>query len=262
MTPRILLFDLSALSFQCFFPAEQAHKANPEKYDLRQVFLFNLDRKIDGILKDVGAKPEDCIFVKDGKDPVRKQLLPKYKSNRPKRDVDPRPWAIEHLLSRGFRVMWSATAEADDAIASLAQGLCAVGQSVVVVSPDKDLWALWAPPRVRIYLPTKGKWLTLTDMESKLGVSEAKHVHLVKTLWGDPSDCIPNLAPRLQKTLMPLVKCSDGTLNEFFARVQNVGVSTSCYQTLRKNWEQIETNYKVVQLRTDCEVVDFDGSEC
>ncbi len=278
----VVLVDFSGLAWTCWEPAVSAqeagqkalaeHKARcatcemgdacgdtPRQYDPQKVLLTNLDLKFGTLIEAIDVPVKQWVMVKDGRDEKRRQLLPEYKAQREQKPFDPRPLAEEHVRKKGCRFAWSPHAEADDAIAAMAtvlsRGVPEAGiwpKDVIIVSSDKDLWQLWNPPLVRIYLTAKKEWLTEAYMEKKLRVTEARHVRLVKALWGDPSDNIPNAVPRMQKQLLPLIKASDGTLQDFLPRT--VGIGGRAEELLSANGLQVATNYDVVGLYDDVPV--------
>lgn len=274
----IVLVDFSGLAHACWEPAVSAQEAGeaalashrtgcavctmgdpcsnlPKQYDAKEVFVTNINLKFGTLAEALGSSVKTWVMVKDGRDERRRQLWPAYKANREQRDFDPRPLAESIIRAKGCRFCWNPNAEADDTIATMASDLCDA-MNVVIVSSDKDLWQLWDPPRVRIYLTTKKEWLTAEYMEKKLRVNRASQVRLVKALWGDPSDNIPNAIPRMQAQLLPLVKSSDGSLRRFWDEVTNhQGLTAKCHELLAKGQGQVNTNWLVVGLYDDAEVV-------
>jgi 5'-3' exonuclease len=278
MTDTVVLVDFSGLSWTCYEPAlsaqvagEQAlaeHKtkcalcemgdpcdSKPRQYDARQILLTNIDLKIGTLSESIDTSVKTWIMVKDGKDARRRFLWPAYKANREKKPFDPRPLTEEYLRKKGCRFCWSPEAEADDTIATMARDLSESGMNVIIVSSDKDLWQCWDPPRVRIYLTTKKEFLTREYMEKKLRVTEPGQVRLIKALWGDPSDNIPNAIPRMQAQLVPLVKSCNGSLQDFLAQTQRMPLSARCQQLLKEQLSQVLTNWDVVGLYLDVPVV-------
>ncbi len=274
----IVLVDFSGLAWTCYEPALSAQEAGeatlaahrakcancelgepcptkPRQYDAKKVLLENLDLKFGTLTEAIDTKVKTWVMVKDGKDARRRQLWPAYKANREQKPFDPRPLAEEHVRKKGARFCWSPEAEADDTIATMAGDLVAGGFNVIIVSSDKDMWQVWDPPRVRIYLTTKKEFLTREYMEKKLRVNEPNQVRLVKALWGDSSDNIPNALPRMQKQVLPLVKSCQGDLEAFFTSMSTVAVGDRCMELLDKGRQQIRTNWEVVGLYLDVPVV-------
>lgn len=277
MSNVIVLVDFSGLSWCCWAPAVSAQEAGqkalaehqakcascelgepcptkPRQYDPKKVLLENIDLKLQTLYDAIDVPVKSWIMVKDGRDERRRQLYPAYKGNREEKSFDPRPMTEEYLRTKGCRFCWCPDAEADDTIATMAIDLSEAGMRVVIVSADKDLWQVWNPPYVRIYLTTKKEWLTVDYMDKRMRVTDPRHIRLVKALWGDPSDNLPNALPRMQKQVLPLLKKSDGSLDAFLSSMSTVAVGDRCMELLDKGRDQIRTNYEVVGLYTDVPV--------
>lgn len=287
----IVLVDFSNLAHTCWHPAVAAQEAGlkaleehrgkcvvceigdpcdakPRQYDAKKVLLENLNLKFGTLAEAIGTSVKTWVMVKDGRETKRRQLWPAYKGTREPMEFDPRPLAEEHLRAKGCRFCWSPEAEADDTIATMATDLAASGMDVVIVSSDKDMWSLWNPPQIRIYLTTKKEFLTREYLGSKFpersktskvpGIEDVRHVRLCKALWGDPSDNLPNAAPRMQAELTPLIKSGDGTLSGFFIQAECAflrgQLSKRCHQLLVDCGGQVCTNYEVAGLYLDVPV--------
>jgi 5'-3' exonuclease len=271
---EIVLVDFSNLAHCVWHPAVAAQKAGedalvahkaqcasceigepctnkPRQYDAKQVLLTNLDLKLQTLSEAIVPPIKSWVFVKDGKDLSKRALFPGYKSGRPVMEFDPKPLAEAHLREKGCRFAWSSHAEADDAICTMANDLKASGMKVVVVSSDADLWALYDPPLVRIYLMTRKEWLEPAHIEKKFGFREPQFIRLSKSLWGDSSDAIPNVVPRQQKQLMPLIKASDGTLEGLESLLTQSAVSAKCWALFYGNVKQVRVNYQLVTLNAE-----------
>lgn len=273
MRPTITLVDFSGLAWTCYEPALSAQRAGeedlarhrekcavcelgepctsrPRQYDAKDVLLTNIDLKFETLAEAIQTPVKTWVMVLDGQDDWRRKVCPQYKGNREKKDYDPRPRAEQHVRGKGCRFVVSEKAEADDAIATMALQL-RDQFDIVVVSSDKDLWAVWDPPAVRVYLPVKKAWLDREYMEKRLRVDQPRHIRLVKALWGDPSDNLPNCAPRTQAQLVPLIKQSDGTLDHFLALAKSASLTDTCRGHLNRGLANICGNYQVVGLLTD-----------
>lgn len=278
MNNTIVLVDFSNLVHACWHPAEAAQKAGeeelarhrekcascdvgelctsrPRQYDARQVLLTNLDLKFQTLAEAIQVPTKQWLMVKDGHDTRKRELFPAYKAGRTELAEDIKPLAEQHIRSKKCRFVWSPAAEADDLIATITRQLVhadwahdKVPFDVVIVSSDADLWALYEPPRVRVFLMTRKEWLTPAHIEKKFGFPDPRFIRLHKSLWGDASDAIPNAVPRMQKQLLPLIKASDGTWPDFHRLASTTGISERCAQLLRENIQQVEVNLKLVTL--------------
>jgi 5'-3' exonuclease len=139
--------------------------------------------------------------------------------------------------------------EADDAIATLVRANR--GQRpIVIASGDKDLWALFDPPAVRVYNPITQKYLEPEKVGEKFHGLEPKHIRVAKAFWGDPSDGLPNVAPRQQKQLVPLIKSTDGDLMAVLA-LAGQSVNERCLVLLNDNMNQVLLNWRMAGLNDD-----------
>ncbi|MHB8765802.1 MAG: PIN domain-containing protein, partial [Deferrisomatales bacterium] len=93
--------------------------------------------------------PDGVAVVFDAPGPNhRHQLFPEYKANReaPAEDfLVQLPYVHRALAALGLRVLSVSGVEADDVLGTLALGLAAAGDEVVVVTGDKDFCQLVGP---------------------------------------------------------------------------------------------------------------------
>jgi len=243
----ILLVDFSNFVNVCWWPAVQAQEADA-KYDAKLVLRTNIEHKMatmDAAMD--GLHNYEVFFVEDRPPKAKYELYPLYKANRPPKDFDPRPLAKEYLAGRGVFI-WSPDNEADDAIATLVHQLWGTDSSVVVVSSDKDLWQL-IQKGVRIWSPSTGKFVDEAAIVKAFGVADPKHIPLVKALWGDSGDNVPNAVPRMQKQLLPVIKDSDGSLGDFWMIHFGYNLTDRCEVLLTQGLEQVKINYELVKLK-------------
>lgn len=236
-----------------------AFEADPSKYKAEDVLCTNLDHKLTTIRKrmvEAGIEKFKFVFVEDRRSERKYKLFPAYKGNREEHETDPRPIAKEWLKKQGLKTfVYSPDNEADDTLATL----CAkAGKNpVIIVSSDKDLWQLLEPPRIAIYSIRKDDFIWPKDLEEEYGISEPRHLPLYKALWGDRGDNIPNAVPRMQKQLLPVIKKSDGSLRNFadMTNVAGDSLTKKCWELLAKGKDQVEINYQLVKLDTECPLV-------
>lgn len=92
--------------------------------------------------------------------------------------------------------MESPIHECDDLIAALPRNF--PKQRVIIASNDRDLWRLLKYPKVSI-IGSKGAEVTHQAFKEEFGFDEPDLVLPFKALFGDSSDNIPSLLPRVQK---------------------------------------------------------------
>lgn len=193
---------------------------------------------------------------------ARQQVVPEYKAHRREDRFDPMPDATKvvravpglHLMEPGH--------EGDDAICWVAER-CSTKQ-VVVLTGDRDLWALLRFPHVRVLSPNLKRYVTPADVEENYLVTDPARIPLAKAVFGDGSDGLkgvhglqsktskqrPHVAPLLNA---PALARTDRVVETFYA----VGEDTWQLHMAPKTWTslvasraQVEANYRVILART------------
>lgn len=255
----VVLVDLSNFAHACWWPAVSAEKQDPTLYKATEVLKTNLEGKLRTMgrsFAEEGIQDPVICFVEDRLPKKKFELFPLYKANREPSDVDFKPLVKQWLLENGYnKFVWSEDAEADDAIASMVEILCeGDGVDVIVASSDKDLWVLMDPPYVRVYNLTKNQFVTMEDVADKFyGINNPECIALCKALWGDKGDNVPNVVPRMQKQLVPLIIESKGDIERFFELTETATLTDRCREILNGNRKQVMVNWLLVRLQRDCE---------
>jgi len=134
----------------------------------------------------------------------------------------------DYLPSMGFsNVLYAKGYEADDIIASLCKSDAAMGDDVVIVSSDTDLYQLLTNT-VSIYKPTQKELFTAKQFKQRYGIKPQEWVH-VKALTGCHSDSIPGVPRFGEKTALSYLKgekVSWWKKDELFTKIQK-------FETLR-----------------------------
>ncbi len=252
-----LLVDASNFFHTAYWPAVAAN-AQDTKYDVRQVFINNMETKLETIhryLAENGITNFRTFFVEDRPAKAKLAAYPLYKSTREKKEFvfDPKVVGKEYLIAKYQNAMWAHAAdnEADDAIASIISCFDK-GNSpqFVVASSDKDLWQL-AAPNVKVFRLTSNRFLLPEDSVKDFRTTRTELIPLYKALWGDSGDSVKNLCPRQQAQLMPLLEATGGSLDDFW-RVyaeQRHNLSPRCRELVEANVEAIKTNWFLVKLQ-------------
>lgn len=249
----LLIVDFSCFVHICWWPAVSANEAD-EKYDPRQVVLKNVEGKLLRVqrgLDKLGIRSHETVFVED-RNPVRKMtLFPAYRADR-KHEMpeDIKPLVKTWLRLNGYlKWCWSDDNEADDTIATVVKQ--ASDRRSVILTSDKDLWQLISDS-VHVYQPVKDRPTTMDDVHDKFYGADPGSIPLIKALWGDASDNIPNAVPRMQKQLMPVVIKSDKTPEGFISECESADLSERCKALLRAGVPQVLINWKLVKLDVAC----------
>lgn len=241
-----------------YWPAVKAVKAD-SKYILEDVIRTNLDgkmRTLDRDLRELQVEEYELIFVEDRMPHHKIELFPAYHHDRPD-NSEKKTELKQYAQGNGFncKFVHSYGNEADDAIASIAErALAHPHLFVVVCTGDHDLWQLIGD-RVGVYDLLQRRIITKNHVTEKFGV-EPNQIALVKSLWGDSSDNVPNVMPRQQKQMLPIVQKSDGSLHDFRVQVSKSweSLNNKCQQMYLEKLQQIETNYALVSLNPNCDL--------
>lgn len=248
--------DFSNIAHMAYYPALEAHNADPSRYDLVEVFKNNLRLKLQSVsdvLLRTGILDAEFIFVKD-EYAVRKILLyPQYKQSHGKSNM-PIEEGVQFIKDKGYgRFCSSPDNEADDAIATLVRE----NGGGVVVSMDKDLWQLIDHKNTLVIDPLNKVFIREQHVYKVFRLQDACHIALYKALWGDAGDCVPNAVPRMQRHLLPVIRSSDGTLDGFSSALTMVWdfLSKRCQVLYSEGQAQVYVNYELVKLDTQCQIV-------
>lgn len=233
----------------------------PQEFDLHEATTYHLKGKLRTIerkLKELGADPIDYFIMAEDRQPVDKlATFPEYRgkreNNQPDRD------AVKGMLKAaqlGLKFCHSDKKEADDVIATLVKkALAKPDLTPIVVAMDCDLWQL-CNERTVVFNPKTMRFIELQDIIDKFGV-KPNQIGLHKAFWGDGSDCIPNVMPRTQKHIMPLMRQTDGSLEQMSSMM--LEVASDLPGKVCDLWEgarlDIVRNYDLVKLNPDCELV-------
>lgn len=253
----VVLVDFSFAFHMCWWPAVKAVKAD-SKYVMDDVVRTNLSgkmRTIERDLREIQITDYDLIFVEDRFPQSKVDLFPKYHHDRPD-NFDSKQSLKQYALGNGFncKFVHSVGYEADDAIATVVN-LTRTREDLfaIVCTGDHDLWQLIGHGAAVFDLLTR-KIVTEKDVLNKFGVAP-NQIALVKALWGDSSDNVPNVMKFQKKLLLPLVKrTTDGSLAYFQYLLEREWstLSSRCQELYTKGQQQIETNFELVRLTGNC----------
>lgn len=218
------------------------------------------------IMKNSGYFPIVCWDK--GLSPRRTEVYPDYKANRKRIVADnlvalgveseeddylkeyhsQRSDLIQILKYLGVPSLLIPGWEGDD----LQYLLSCVTRDGIVLSDDKDMIQL-VSPTIRIRRPMKDEMITWEESDS-----EYRHPHftIVKSICGDPSDNIPQVASGVGgKTASKIASLIDeknfeeykATLEEY-CQCQSGALVTKIKKVL-DNWSQFVINYNLINLR-------------
>lgn len=249
---QMIIFDFSNLAYLSLFAVTRTPEVLEPGFDgHHRVFVS----KVQSILKKMYNNDTEIVFCLDSYPESKHSIYPEYKAGRKKFDFDPKKGllpALNPIIQ--FKIAKVKGYEADDLMASLVKQN--PDKSIIVVSSDKDLWVLLQYPHCNIYDLNKGDYATHELYVEKFKLQDYKHLTLYKALWGDSSDNIANKMPALQKSMLPVITESDGTLSSFIELFEKKRSTFTKAVTSKfdANLDGIIDNYSIVQLYCNLKV--------
>ena len=187
-------------------------------------------------------------------DTFRDDVVDDYKAGRAEtpNDLLPQFDMIRALLGvLAIPVVDAVGYEADDVIATLATEARDRGQTVIIVTGDRDSYQLVEDPFVRVLYNRRGvSDYVLYDeagIQERTGVTPEKYP-LLASLRGDPSDNLPGVPGVGEKTAAKLVN-EYGDLESLYAHLD--ALSPKLRENLAANLERVRMNAQVIPLIRD-----------
>ena len=202
------------------------------------------------LLTEFGAARVAVIFDAKG-DTFRNAIYSDYKANR---TAPPEELVPQFGLIREATEAFSLPSielngyEADDLIAAYAKQAGDLGQTVIIVSSDKDLMQL-IRPGVTMFDPIKYKTIGPPEVMEKFGVAPEKVVD-VQALAGDPTDNVPGVPGIGVKTAAQLIG-EYGDLEALLARAGEIK-QPKRRESLIAFAEQARISRRLVLLDENC----------
>ncbi len=209
-----------------------------------------------------GRRPDYLLMVTDSGDEAvfRKQIDPNYKANReaPPDDFKPQEERILQLVKdAGIPILCKPGFEADDVIATIVRRYGGL-YDFYMVSKDKDLRQVIGDG-VAMYDVQADAEFDRAAMEKKLGYSPEQAVD-VQALMGDNIDNVPGVPGIGEKTAAKLVN-KYGSAEAVFENVDQLTPKQG--ENVRNHGlEKLAISKRLVTLKDDVELGDFDPGEC
>lgn len=193
----VLLVDASPLIYAVYNAMGHFQTKAGEPTGLRFGFLRSIRSYADKV------KPDKVVICFDSPGPVVKaEGIETYKANRVMTPEKVKMYeqvpALRELLALTKYTQVDAPGyEADDIIGSLARRLMGQGHDVYVVSPDNDLCQLVMFPKVKLWMPPKGKekaWLKDHNWVCDQFQVQPNALLLWRAIEGDTSDNLEGLS--------------------------------------------------------------------
>ncbi|MEO6651162.1 MAG: DNA polymerase I [Ilumatobacteraceae bacterium] len=254
---NLLLVDGNSLTYRAFF-ALPADMATASGQVTNAVFGFT--SMLINVIKD-----QDCdgmVVAFDRPEPTfRHEAAPEYKAQREAApDILRQQMGLvrEVLDALGIQQVEAVGWEADDLIATLATTLVARGDSVLIVTGDRDSYQLVQDPHVRVLYNKRGvSDYALYDeagIEERTGVTPAMYPQYA-ALRGDNSDNLPGVPGVGEKTAAKLIN-KYGGLDGIFEHVADQ--TPKLRENLTEHEARVRKNLDLMILHHDAPIDSLD----
>lgn len=194
-----LVVDVSNLAYRSF----HAYSSLTTKTGKLSGHVYGSVRLLLATLRNHLEPGKYCIvycYDGAGAKELRRQTLPEYKSGRDDGRFNPCPEVKTVLADCPGLHIELAEREGDDAVAWITEKLVTgpVPKPVVLLTGDRDMWALKRFPGVQIYSPNLKRYVIPDDIRAEYHVEDPGRIPLAKALFGDSSDGIRGV-DRLQR---------------------------------------------------------------
>lgn len=202
------------------------------------------------------------VFCYDGQNAkaLRQQVVPEYKANRDDGRFNPIPDAKAVLRFVPGLHVELAGKEGDDAIAWMAARCAKSCAKVVILTGDRDLWALTRFSNVRVLSPNLKRFVTPQDVLEHYLVTDPARIPLAKALFGDPSDGVRGVERLMKKHVAPMLKTPGvDTPEDFYVELGLLDsvdgppppMTVKTHAKLLAHKEKVLRNFKVVSPDLD-----------
>ncbi len=244
----LYLLDGSAYIYRAYFALPPLSNSK----GLQTNAIYGFATMLMKILRE--HRPDFLAVAFDEKGPtLRHEAFAEYKAHRPEMPQGMQiqiPYVHQLVEAFGFQALLAAGYEADDLIGTLAHQAESQGLNVVIVTGDKDMYQLLTPS-VRIYDPSKDKWVGEAECRERFGV-EPDRVVEVMGLMGDATDNIPGVKGIGEKTAITLIT-QFGTVEELLRRVQEVSAPKT-RTLLIQQADRARLSRDLAVIRIDCPI--------
>ena len=252
-----LVVDGNSLTYRAFF-ALPTDMATASGQVTNAVFGFT--SMLINVLKD--HEPDGILVAFDRPEPTfRHEAEPLYKAQREAApDILRQQMGLvrEVLDAIGITSIDLAGWEADDLIATVADKLVANGDSVIIVTGDRDSYQLVSDPHVKVLYNKRGvsdyAFYDEAGIEERTGVRPELYVQYA-ALRGDKSDNLPGVPGVGEKTAAKLIN-NYGGLDGIFEHVDEQ--TPKLRASLAEHEDRARKNYDLMLLHRDAPLDDVD----
>ena len=222
---KVLLIDGNSVAFRAFYATYTALDNFTNHAGVHTNAIFGFDNMLATLLKR--DTPDKVLVAFDaGKTTFRTKKYDNYKGGRqktPEELLEQMPLIKQMLEGYGIQHYELANYEADDIIGTLSHQADLAGDTVTIVTGDRDLTQL-ATANVTVAVTIKGlqetESYTPAHMQDKFEVTPKQFIDL-KGLMGDTSDNYPGVTKVGEKTAIKLIK-EFGSIENLYAHVDEL----------------------------------------
>jgi DNA polymerase-1 len=245
---NLYLIDGNSYVYRAFFAIKGL--TNSKGFPTNAIFGFT-----NMLLKIIREKePEGLAVVFDSPVPTeRHRLFEDYKAHRPEIPSDlarQLPHVRRMISAFNIRIFEAPGYEADDLIGTIAKKTAAEGNSVFIVTADKDMLQL-VDGNIKVYDPMKERILDAEYVRERFGVGPERVTEFM-ALTGDPVDNIPGIKGVGEKTAKELLS-SFGSLEELFAHPDRIK-RERLRRMVEENREAVYLSLQLASIDTDAPV--------
>ncbi len=243
----LILIDGSSWLFRAFHALPPLTNSRGEPTGA----VYGMGSMLKRLLKDYAPERIAVIFDAPGKN-FRHDWYPEYKATRgetPEELSAQFPVISEMIKAMGLPVISVAGVEADDVIGTLAQQAAELGESVLIVTGDKDMAQL-VDQRIELLDTMKNQRMGIAGVEAKFGVPPERIVDYL-ALMGDTSDNIPGVPGVGPKTAAKWL-VEFGSLDQVVAHADDIKGKIG--EKLRASLELLPLSRRLAKIRCDVEL--------
>ena len=233
----ICLLDVSGLMYRAFFGTPSMQINGQE---VGALYGFKVE------LNSLRSKFRGSTFIA-AKKTFRNDIYPEYKANRPKMPESlVSQCALIHNACDEMecKLVRKVGYEADDIIASYVKQFYR-DTELIVVSGDKDLLQLLQFDNVKVYNPSKHRFINNEDVFARYGVFPIQLLDMF-SLMGDTSDNVPGIPGIGFKTASKLIN-QYKSLDGLVANIDKLP-NTKTMQKIRDNINKAILSKKLIDL--------------
>lgn len=199
----VFIIDGSSFLYRSYYGLRPLHTAKGIPVQAVYSFCRMIKKLMDTF------KPEHIVVVWDSKGKTtRHQMFESYKATRqaPPSDLfEQKKYIVQFLDAIGLKQIAQQGIEADDIMYSIAQEQKKAGNTVVMITSDKDMGQAVEDQKVMLFDPWKDQMIDQQAFETKMGFPAAK-LPFYFAILGDTSDNIPGVRGIGDKGASDLVK--------------------------------------------------------